>query len=444
MGREGPASVRRNHAMRRLLIVSPHFPPTNAPDMQRARMALPDLASLGWEPTVLCVDARDVAAPLDERLAASVPKDVRIERCRAWPLALTSLIGMRTLSRRAKGSLDRAGRRLIEETRPDLVFFTTTQFPIVSLGAAWKRSHGVPYVVDLQDPWVTDYYSRPGAPRPPGGWKYRLASRSARRQEPEAFEPAAGFVSVSPVYLSDLGARYPWFSSKPQATIPFGADEHEFQLAAATAAPAFRREPGHIHLVSVGAAGPIMADGLRALFTQLRGLRDTAPELAKRVRIHFIGTSYAHAGAAQSVRPLADGIGVGDQVEEQTSRVPWHVAQATMSAADGIIVLGSSEPSYTPSKIAGCFLAALPCLVVATDGSGAARLNGELGLGERLDPSGSTPKALGDFLLDLGSTSPLWKTRRREAHFRDAFTSSARNRELAAFLDKALAGSAAP
>ena len=41
--------------VKKVLIVSPHFPPINAPDMQRVRLALPYLRELGWEPTVIAV-----------------------------------------------------------------------------------------------------------------------------------------------------------------------------------------------------------------------------------------------------------------------------------------------------------------------------------------------------------------------------------------------------
>lgn len=425
--------------MNRVLIVSPHFPPVNAPDMQRAVAALPHLGGLGWKATVLCVDPRFVEAPRDERLASCVPTGVHVERCGALPLGLTGLAGMRTLGWRAFGPMRRAGSRLIGAARPDLVLFTTTQYPLVLLGASWKRRHGVPFVVDLQDPWVTDYYSRPGAPPPPGGWKYRFARLTAKRLEPAAFESAAGFVSVSPSYLEALARRYAWFGGKPQATIPFGVDEREFELAVETERPAFAREPECVHLVSVGAAGPIMAPGLRYLFEQLRALRASSPRDAGSLRMHFVGTSYAARGAKPSVKPLADALGVGDLVSESTERIPWHVAQATMRAADGVIILGSDEPSYAPSKIAGCFLADRPCLVVAPRGSGVIRLTDELGLGTQLDPLGSTPRSLEEFLSDMRSAAPRWMARRAEALFRERYTALARTRELASFLDRVAA-----
>lgn len=426
----GPAPLKR------LLLISPHFPPVNAPDMYRAVSALPYLASMGWEASVLCVDPRDVAAPKDPRMRQFDPPGVSVRRCRAFPLSVSSLAGMRTLGWRAWRGLERAGRQMIRASRPDLVFFTTTQHPLLCLGARWKREFGVPYVVDLQDPWLTDYYSRPGSPRPPGGWKYRVAHAIAARLEPAAFEPADGFVSVSDHYLQDLGRRYPWFGSRPQVTIPFGIDEQAFQKAVVSAPAAFERRPGCLHLVSVGAAGPIMEKGLKALFEQLAALRREAPEAAESLRIHLIGTSYAPAGTARpTALPIAQALGVGDLVSEQTSRVDWQTAQATMRAADGVIVLGSDDPAYTPSKFAGAFLARRPGLVLAPADSGAGRVNAELGFGMLLDPTGKTPLALRAFLADIASASPSWPGKRQEAMFASTHTAIARTRQLTAFLD---------
>jgi hypothetical protein len=51
---------------RHVLIVSPHFPPTNAPDMQRVRMSLPHFHKFGWRASVLAVapDPDDLVEPL--------------------------------------------------------------------------------------------------------------------------------------------------------------------------------------------------------------------------------------------------------------------------------------------------------------------------------------------------------------------------------------------
>jgi hypothetical protein len=67
--------------MKNVLIVSPHFPPVNAPDMQRVRLALPYLRAQGWEPTVLAVAPEYIEGGVREPLLESTyPADVPVVR----------------------------------------------------------------------------------------------------------------------------------------------------------------------------------------------------------------------------------------------------------------------------------------------------------------------------------------------------------------------------
>jgi len=208
------------------------------------------------------------------------------------------------------------------------------------------------------------------------------------------------------------------------------------------ASPAFTREPGALHVVSMGAVGPIMAPAVRALCTELGELRRQNPALAARLRFHFIGTSYAPA-AEPSVAPIARECGVAELVRESPGRVPWQIAQETMRAADALVVLTSDDLGYTPSKLAGVFLSARPTLIVAVTGTAAVRLNDELGLGERLDPTGGTPGLLARWLQDLAGPTPRWREHRREEIFRASYTAAARTRELCVFFDQVHAAATA-
>ncbi len=424
--------------MKRLLIVSPHFPPVNAPDAQRVLGALSHLRSLGWEAQVLCIDPRDIDLPSTTDSNSRVPADVQVNRCRARPSAFNRLLGMRTLGPRAAVPLRKAGSRIITDWKPDLVFFSTTQNAVVAAGPRWKRDHGVPFVVDVQDPWVTDYYDRPGAPKPPGGWKYAWSRRRNARLESKVFNTADGVVSVAADYLRDLAARHPRLTTTPQLSLPFGIDVAAFDEAVAHASVPFIREHGKIHLVSMGAVGPIMQSAVQTLFAQLHSLRQHAPSLANRLSLHFIGTSYAsNDAAAQSVIPHAKAHGVDDLVRETPSRVPWREAQAGMAAADGLIVLTSDDPAYTPSKLAACFLARRPVIYVTSPDSATARLGVSLGLGSRLDIARPDPDTLSAFIGDLTAVCPRWPENRREDQFHH-HTAEARTRELAAFFEHVL------
>ncbi|HEX2852741.1 MAG TPA: glycosyltransferase [Opitutaceae bacterium] len=429
--------------MKRVLIVSPHFPPVNAPDHQRVRMSLPYFRECGWEPTVLAVDADRVDGAKDALLAAALPPAVPVHRVGTLPARLTRLVGFGNIAYRAWFHLRAEGERLLRAGKFDLVYFSTTQFVATALGAKWQRKFGVPFVVDLQDPWRTDYYDRPGAPPPPGGWKFRFARWQANRLEEASWRGAAGFITVSETYLAQLRARYPWFAGKPSALIPFGASEADFSLARGHTGlrPAFERVPGAVHCVSVGAVGPIMRAAIERLCAGIRALRTSDPHGAGRLRFHFIGTSYvAGEGAESSVAPIAAAFGVSDLVREQVDRVGYFVAIKTLLAADAIVIPGSDDAGYNPSKIAPCFLAEKPVLALAPAGSSLERMVGELGFATmaRSDaPEGDA--AVAEFLRALLATPPRpLPATRATALFAATHTARARTRQQCDLFERAL------
>ncbi len=93
-----------------------------------------------------------------------------------------------------------------------------------------------------------------------------------------------------------------------------------------------------------------MRTALEYLFAGLRNLRAIAPGTARHLRLHFIGTSYAASRAEPSVLPVAQACGVAELVREQTDRVGYITAIATLLAADGVIIPGSDDTAYNPLK----------------------------------------------------------------------------------------------
>src|SRR5512142_3135319 len=101
--------------MRRVLFVTPHFPPDSSAGAHRVRLLAPHLAAHGWEPTVLTVDPRDYEGSVDGALAELVPPTVEVVRVRALPARSTRRLGFGDLGLRAFASLGRAARRLLDE-----------------------------------------------------------------------------------------------------------------------------------------------------------------------------------------------------------------------------------------------------------------------------------------------------------------------------------------
>ncbi len=80
--------------MKRVLIISPRFPPINAPDHHRVRTSLPFYAQYGWEPTVLALTPDTTDSVLDPCLTESVPPEVEVHRVPAWTEKRTRLWGL--------------------------------------------------------------------------------------------------------------------------------------------------------------------------------------------------------------------------------------------------------------------------------------------------------------------------------------------------------------
>ncbi len=433
--------------MKRVLIVSPHFPPINSPDHQRVRMSLPYYRACGWEPIVLCVTDDQVDGVREPELERTIPGEIKIFRAGALPLRWLRQLGVRNIGLRCWLHFFFAGARLIRREKIDLVFFSNTQFVTFPLGRLWRAWLGTPYVFDMQDPWRTDYYERAGSRRPPGGWKYQLARFMAWLLEGWSFHRVAAVMSVSPSYLDDLRRRYANFASVPTAVIGFGATRNDITIARALPSPSVRyeRQRGEIHLLYTGASGPVMPHSLTVLFDGLRLYREKNPEGARRLRFHFFGTSYVASGQGRnSVVPVAEACGVADQVDEIPHRLGHLECIRLQLEADILLLPGSSDLAYSPSKIYPYFLTDRPILAVVFRGSVLERLVQELSCAFTVATTEHGPKAeahaaLAKFFdLVLAGLPAGSLPKRDQSYFAKHFLAESLTRAQAALFDRAL------
>jgi hypothetical protein len=177
--------------LKKVLIVTPNWPPISCPDLHRARMALPYFAEFGWEPLILKINPDEQEGIKDPDLCRTVPEHIKTWQAGCLPLWLTKWTGLRNVGLRSFCHLARLGDRIIQTEKPQVVFFSTTMFPLMTLGRYWQRRHGIPYVLDFQDPWRREKKSevrsqKSGAPHPgplPGAEREeRSRWRNCRRE----------------------------------------------------------------------------------------------------------------------------------------------------------------------------------------------------------------------------------------------------------------------
>jgi glycosyltransferase involved in cell wall biosynthesis len=351
--------------MRRLLMISPHFPPDSSAGTHRVRLLAPHLEAYGWRPTVLTVAEQDYEGRIDPGLQALVPASLDVERIHALSLRLTRTVGVGDLGLRALPGLRRAAWKRFERDAFDAVFITIyPSYPAV-LGPMLKRRFGVPFILDYQDPWVGAWGREVGGGK--GGAvdsKSRWTRALAERLEPRVLRMADGVTAVSERTFEEAIGRT---GARPRATaeIPIGWDPRDIDALAHHAGS--RRlipDDGRVNICYTGTLLPLGVESLRAVLSAARMVVEREPALADRLRFYFFGTSNQTHGGDPRVMSHARELGVESLVTEHPARLDYLDALAVLRQASALLLMGSSEPHYTPSKVFPALLANRPLIAL--------------------------------------------------------------------------------
>jgi glycosyltransferase involved in cell wall biosynthesis len=367
-------------ARRRVLMISPHFPPDTSAATHRVRLLAPYLAGVGWDCTILTVDPRDYDGRLDDNLERMVSPGLRIVRTRALSAKWTRRFGIGDLGLRAFRGLLRGASQLLERERFDLLFITIYPSYTALLGPRLKRRFGVPFVLDYQDPWVGEWgKSVGGGEQGTADFKSRLSRRLALILEPRVVAATDAITAVSEGTYESIRRRIPAARRIPCAAIPLGGEPADFEYLrnATTKNTFFERSDGLFHLCYVGTLLPLGIETLRAVLQATRLLRQQQPQLFAKLRIHFFGTSnQTSPEALPTVLPHAQELGLDDCVTEHPSRIDYLDALSVQTDASGLLLMGSSEHHYTASKLYPALLARRPILAVYHEKSSVAAVIG--------------------------------------------------------------------
>jgi len=358
-----PAAGKR---MRRVLMVSPHFPPDSSAASHRVRLLAPHLEEAGWSPTIVTLQPSAYEGRLDPDLETLVPASLRVVRATAWPAAATRRIGLGDLGIRGYTGLRHACRALLARERFDALFITVYPVYPALLGEGLKARFGVPFVLDYQDPWVGAWgRSVGGGANGLPDWKSRASRQLGTWLEPKAAGAADALVAVSQGTIDDIVARVPAAGRVPHGVIPLGFEPEDFTALRARPplAPHFDPSDGLVHLFYVGTLLPTGVGTLRLLLRALARARRDDPAAA-RLRLHFFGTSNQSQSASGRVLPIAREYGLADAVTEAPGRLDYLDALSVLTHASGILLLGSSERHYTASKVYPALLAKRPILAL--------------------------------------------------------------------------------
>ncbi|MBS0520547.1 MAG: hypothetical protein JSR90_17760, partial [Proteobacteria bacterium] len=329
-------------------LVSGHFVPSNLVGAQRARLWSRYLPEFGWTPIVVTGDPACYEERPDPDLERLVAPDLRVIHAPTFsnrPVRLVGDIGIRAF----RGCYEvLAG--LARKHEIDFVLVTIPSNFLAPVGRLIHGRYGLPFGIDYQDPWVNRW---PGVDRPfTKAWaSYRLACLL----EPWAVRGAALITGMAPGYAEGMLKRNPEVARNAiTAFMPMGSAPEDFEAVRALDRPPFLFDPadGHFHMIYAGALLPAGFVVLDAFLDGLRALRGTAPAAASRLRVHFVGTGTSPDDPnGYQVLPRARQKGVEEMITEHPNRIGYVDTLNHLGKCDAVLVLGSTERHYTPSKV---------------------------------------------------------------------------------------------
>ena len=429
--------------MQNVLIIGPEFTPSSYPPALRARFFAQHLRKFGWNPIVLTTDPHNYEAAFDPENEKLLPPDLEVVRTGALPLKWTRKLGFGDISLRTLWHHWGALNQICRKRKIDLILISVPPNFSIALGRLAHARFGIPYILDYNDPIITDHYSSlPRNQRPP---KWGIVRRLYGMLEPFALKRADQITGVADSYMTDLFSRYSWLQGKQATAIPFGVEPGDFEYVRANPQTnsIFDPQDGYFHISHVGSGGPGMRNVVRAFFRGIQELRQRSPELFKEVRMHFVGTTYAaNADGMYQILPYAREFGLHDIVEEQPRRVPHLQAIQILLDSDALVIVGSEAPHYTASKIFPYILASKPLLAVLHEESHAGKLLNELRAGKALTfgPARLINSIHGEIsaaVRELLSLPPEWRPSTRWEDF-ETYTARAVTARLVEVFDRTM------
>ena len=368
--------------MKKILIITPHFPPSNLAAVHRSRLFAQYLPKFGWQPIILTVHEKFYEEKLDWNLCKLLPEDLIINKVNAFSVTKPRLLG--DIGLRSFFQLYKKAKQLIKENKINFLYIPIPSFYIALLGRWLHHSTGVKYGIDYIDPWVHNF---PGSNKIfSRHWFSKILSKML---EPIAVKKAVLITGVAEGYYKGVITRNPHLLQQALfAAMPYGGEEKDHVMVKALQLKSylFVKKPGIIQLIYAGAMLPKAYEPLKNIFNVI----SSHPEFFSKIEIHFIGTGKScNDSEGYNIKPIAIEYGLWQNIiYEYPARIPYLDVLAHLNEATGVFILGSTEPHYTPSKVYQAVLSQKPIVAVLHTASSACEVIRQSGAGMVLDFDG--------------------------------------------------------
>lgn len=344
--------------MKKILIISPHFPPSNLAAVHRSRLFAQHLPASGWEPVILTVHEDYYEEALDPNLAKLLPEALAIEKVKAFKVSRPRLIG--DIGLRSFFHLYKRAKKIIREQKIDFLYIPIPSFYVALLGRWLQSTTGIKYGIDYIDPWVHRF---PGSDKRFS--RHWFSTRLAEWLEPIAVKKASLITGVAEGYYKGVKDRNPHLlKTCVFGAMPYGGEkrDHEKIKELGLQSYLFPPKADKLQLIYAGAMLPKAYEPLEKIFQGIVA----KPALFEHLEIHFIGTGKTPDDPkGYNIKPLAEQYGLWQRIIfEYPKRIPYLDVLVHLNMAQGIFILGSTEMHYTPSKVFQGILSGKPLLAV--------------------------------------------------------------------------------
>ena len=338
--------------MKTLLVIYPHWPPSNLVGVHRVRLLVNEMSSLGWHPIVLTVHQDDYEGPPASGSEVLVSRDIEVIKVRARKSLtvagkrLVGDIGLRGWTALRRKALELASSRTI-----DFAWFSLPSWYPSLFGPELHSRFGIPYAVDYQDPWVHEVAAQ-------YGWYHRAqwTNRLAQILEPRALRNVAFLSAINQDYMAGPLTRYSNVRDLPNLEVQLGFSPRDHEAAPLDILPPW--PAGKKVVLYAGTyweqGAPLFREVLEAL-VQVKQMGDLDPNL----HFAFIGTGHPRLPSLQSI---IEELSLADIAREYPERVPYLHVLSFLNRAWATMVIGSTAAHYSASKVFQLLIAGKPIL----------------------------------------------------------------------------------
>ncbi len=402
----GRRRERQSEAVKRLLLISSHFPPDGAAGTHRVMRFTTHLYASGWDVSVLTMDPAYYLSgtQTDERLLAAIPGDIHIYRTKALR-GVTALIRLRNRLSRARrasqpppATLDtggarhaspsrrlkdaftdlcavpdrdvgwlwyavRRGAQIIRRNGIDVILSSAPPFTCHVVADVLRGMYGRKWVADFRDPWSRSPWA---TPERAAGWRGAVHRWLERR----TVEHADAVILNTKRMHAEFTTYYGPSNARKFHTVTNGYDLELLQ-------PYINTPKDHAGPLTLTHAGSFYRDRQpAALLTALASVIRQGRIPTDGILLHFVGAIAPRFEVPALISQLRL-----ESVVRLTPPVPHHESLRSLSQSDVLLVVQPGTSLQVPVKLYEYMAFGKPILALADRGAVADLVDeGRLGL----------------------------------------------------------------